>query len=196
MSQDVFECILQLDMKCIKTQLALQCSPLLAGIKISNMLTAREEDVEALLQLLEGTGISVCILYQARGTITLLLYRKDRMESYLYGEEVARLLCQLGYEMNSLEEMFDTFRQNYEKYQKDETKFPHEMGLFLGYPVEDVLGFMIHEGEHYIYCGYWKVYEGLQEKIALFERYEEVRETIIRSLIHGSSIHEVITQFN
>ncbi len=33
-------------------------------------------------------------------------------------------------------------------------QFPHEMGLLLGYPVEDVVGFMENNGKNYLYSGY------------------------------------------
>ena len=36
--------------------------------------------------------------------------------------------------------------------------FPHEIGLFLGYPVEDVLGFIENAGQNCKCCGCWKVY--------------------------------------
>ena len=36
--------------------------------------------------------------------------------------------------------------------------FPHEIGLFLGYPAEDVAGFISHKGHDFCYSGYWKVY--------------------------------------
>lgn len=36
--------------------------------------------------------------------------------------------------------------------------FPHEIGLFLGYPVKDVEGFIENKGENFLLCGCWKVY--------------------------------------
>ena len=55
-------------------------------------------------------------------------------------------------------------------------EFPHEMGLLLGYPVEDVEGFIENKGHNYLYAGYWKVYGHVEEKKALFNRYEEARK--------------------
>lgn len=51
--------------------------------------------------------------------------------------------------------------------------FPHEIGLFLGYPLEDVIGFCRHKGEGCKLCGYWKVYgdvESARKSFALFDR--------------------------
>ena len=51
--------------------------------------------------------------------------------------------------------------------QKD---FPHEMGVLLGYPLEDVKGFINNRGRIFLYTGYWKVYSDLQQKMDLFGR--------------------------
>lgn len=39
-----------------------------------------------------------------------------------------------------------------------EREFPHEIGVFLGYPLEDVVGFIRNRGRNYTCCGYWKAY--------------------------------------
>ena len=36
--------------------------------------------------------------------------------------------------------------------------FPHEIGVFLGYPLEDVVGFIRHRGKCFTCCGRWKTY--------------------------------------
>ena len=36
--------------------------------------------------------------------------------------------------------------------------FPHEIGIVLGYPVDDVIEFENHEGQNCKYCGQWKSY--------------------------------------
>ena len=51
MSREVLEILEKMDKKELKTQLALQCAPLLTGIKLSNLLTvtkSNEEDVKEL----------------------------------------------------------------------------------------------------------------------------------------------------
>lgn len=57
-----------------------------------------------------------------------------------------------------------------------EQQFPHEMGLLLGYPIEDVVGFMEHSGKEYLYSGYWKVYEN----VSIYEIYKKDSENYYR----------------
>ena len=57
-----------------------------------------------------------------------------------------------------------------------EMPFPHELGLLLGYPAEDVRGFMGIGYKKCLYTGYWKVYEKAEEKIALFSEYDRAMD--------------------
>ena len=43
MTQEVFRIVRGMDLKSIETQLALQCAPLITGIKISNLLIVPKE---------------------------------------------------------------------------------------------------------------------------------------------------------
>ena len=37
-------------------------------------------------------------------------------------------------------------------------EFPHEIGVFLGYPLTDVVGFIENRGRNFTCCGCWKAY--------------------------------------
>jgi hypothetical protein len=75
-----------------------------------------------------------------------------------------------------------------------ETKkdFPHEMGLLLGYPTEDVEGFITHRGDDCLCVGYWKVYANKERKLKIFESFEKSKERLIQLLSYGISIGEII----
>lgn len=63
--------------------------------------------------------------------------------------------------------------------------FPHEIGFFLGYPPEDVLGFIAHEGRDYLAVGPWKVYANLTQALATFDRYKRCTEAYSRVYQRG-----------
>ena len=48
--------------------------------------------------------------------------------------------------------------------------FPHEVGLFLGYPPGDVEGFRLNHGRNFKLCGLWKVYCDMEQATARFQR--------------------------
>ena len=71
-------------------------------------------------------------------------------------------------------------------------RFPHEMGLLLGYPAEDVKGFVENEGKNFLYSGYWKVYADVEEKRRLFQKFENAKETVIQLLSYGVGIQDIL----
>jgi hypothetical protein len=66
-------------------------------------------------------------------------------------------------------------------------KCPHEIGLFLGYPPEDVDGFIRHKGADYALCGGWKVYGDVEYARRTWREWESVRERMARLLVSGVS---------
>ena len=70
--------------------------------------------------------------------------------------------------------------------------FPHEMGLILGYPIEDVIGFIENEGKNYLCNGYWKVYHNAPAKQRVFDNYKKATETIIKLVSSGVSVRKCI----
>lgn len=84
------------------------------------------------------------------------------------GESVLALLHEIGYIDTDLKQVLPVFRTHYQQYLKEKKVFPHEMGLLLGYPPEDVKGFIHNQGKNYLYSGYWKVYDRPHEKSGCF----------------------------
>ncbi len=196
MSREVFEIVQGMDLKNIETQLALQCAPLITGIKISNLLIVSKEDEKLVRAILKNTGISSYRLLRTEEKITLLLFRRAQLEVYLTEKEVRDIFAAEGYQTFALGEIFRIFQKRYESYMNGGTQFPHEMGLLLGYPAEDVTGFMENEGRNFLYAGYWKVYAHKDAKIALFRKFEDAKETLIHLISNGVSIGDIIEIYN
>ena len=70
--------------------------------------------------------------------------------------------------------------------------FPHEVGLFLGYPAEDVEGFIENKGRDFACAGYWKVYANEKETRALFEQYSVCTHEFCTRLESGTSFPELV----
>ena len=65
-----------------------------------------------------------------------------------------------------------------------ENEFPHEVGLFLGYPPADVEGFM-YQREKYKLCGLWKVYDDVEGAQKQFDRLRHCTEVYLNCLNRG-----------
>jgi hypothetical protein len=53
-----------------------------------------------------------------------------------------------------------------------EGMFPHEVGIFLGYPLEDVKAFEVMSGRACRYSGFWKVYSDVDTAQKQMEIYK------------------------
>lgn len=192
MCPEVFEIVKNMDLSSVEVRLALQCAPVIMGIKISNLLTVSSQDVKQVKEILKETGINHYSLGQYERKSVYLLYRIEDFEAYLREYDVTELLKKLGYIKLSMTEVIKEFQNRYRAYMKNGMFFPHELGIFLGYPIEDVEGFIKNRGENYLYAGYWKVYRDVEEKKLLFDAYESAKEGLLLLVAHGYSMHSII----
>lgn len=196
MTQEIFEIVREMDLKNIETQLALQCAPLLTGLKISNLLIIPSENEGLVRAFVRKTGISCYRLLRSKEKITFLLYRRMQLEAFLRKDSAKKILKEQGYENLTLGGILACFQMRYQAYRDGKLAFPHEMGILLGYPIEDVSGFINHKGKNYLYSGYWKVYGNMQEKIALFQQYQKAKERLIQLLASGIKMEEILAQYS
>ena len=192
MCNEVFQIVQTMDLSQVETKMALQCAPVITGIKISNLLIVSSHDEEAVRIILRKTGLVYYRLLRQDNKITFLIFRIYQLAAYLQEPEVHRILKANGYEDLSLGGILRTFQCRYETYMNHGEGFPHEIGLLLGYPIEDVNGFIEQKGKNYLYSGYWKVYRDVEAKKKVFAQYENAKEELILLLANGYDIHSII----
>ncbi|MCR5743757.1 MAG: DUF3793 family protein [Lachnospiraceae bacterium] len=169
--------------------LAMHCAPLLKGRKIANIFTVDRTDFAGIEELLAGTLIRYRFLKTSKNRVILFLYRRERLHGYLTTPEVSAFLRKLGYQTRDFGMMMNHLSSRMTLYSDGSAEFPHEIGLFLGYPLSDVLGFL--DGRQCEMIGYWKVYDHAQSKLRLFNRYDELRDQAVKEVLNGKSIREI-----
>lgn len=175
----------------LELNLALECAPLLSGLRIANIINISREEFWTLTMVLADTALSTVTVADIHGRIFLLLYRENAMREYLRQSEVRKLLQQFGYPVfGEMHLLLQRFSKRYQAYLEGTKNFPHEMGLFLGYPVEDVRGFLENNGKNYLAVGYWKVYQNKREKTQLFAKFEEAKEGMLQMIAMGMNLKE------
>ncbi|MBR6696825.1 MAG: DUF3793 family protein [Lachnospiraceae bacterium] len=192
MGTQALEILKTLDFKALSTQLVMQCAPLISGLKFSNLLTISFDKLEDLNELLKHTDICIYHLTETENRAYVLLYNESDLQAYLNNQETKGFMQTLGYMSNDVAAVLPEFKRRYSNYMKTKCDFPHEMGILLGYPLEDVVGFIVNEGKNFLCTGYWKVYKNANEKQKIFRKYEMVRETMIHLISHGLRIEEII----
>ena len=191
MSTETLDLMLALDQGELDTQIALQCAPLLTRLKISNLLTVEKSHRTAAMRLFRGTSLSPYLLCDSGDKVTFLLYDKKRLPAYLAREDVRRLMERFGYSRLDLGVILRQVAERYRAHMHHKTGFPHEIGLFLSYPPEDVLGFIRGKACNYKCLGYWKVYGDEQKAKRLFEKYNTCSEIYFKQWKHGKSIEQL-----
>lgn len=126
MCQEIYHMMRTMNQDGLEFQLALQCAPLITGIKISNLLMVCGKREDAVQELLEGSDISCfCVMSSPKKT-AFLLYREEELKQYLGRTDVRHLLKKLGYKDSSLDNVLPKFRKRYEAHMNGEQQFPHE----------------------------------------------------------------------
>ena len=83
-------------------------------------------------------------------------------------------------------------RRRLRAYYNDRTPFPHEIGFVLGYPIEDVDGFMSDGGQGARACGRWKVYGDVDEALRRFKELEREELRIRRLYSEGTPLRGLL----
>ena len=172
-------------------QIALQCAPFLKGLKVSCVITMDAELYDTLPELFCGRNIAWHMLSGSDERCLVLFYRPGQMEQYLSGTEVHTLLREYGYGGMKLSEMLCRLSARVRDCSERGMGFPHEIGAFLGYPIEDVRGFIENQGRKYLMIGYWKVYSDLACARMTFKEYDRAKNCAVNEFLTGKSIREI-----
>lgn len=170
------------------------CSPTLAGIKSGNMFTctyqSKEEEMESIRQLnrrLVPRGLRLLPLRFSDNRVLIYLYRPSSLKRDLTDDLAITLLKKEGYTecdpTSCIIKLISKLRKH--------SDFPHEIGLFLGYPPEDVHGFVENKAGGYKYSGYWKVYGDEQAARRTFEKYRKCTEAYCSLWENGKTIERL-----
>lgn len=169
-------------------------SPTLAGIKTGSLFrypyaSAAEmrDSLRRWNRSFSKKGLRVIPLSYRDNKALLYLYRPARLSRDLKDVTACRILNERGYCTDSPERCICCLMQRL----KDCEEFPHEIGLFLGYPAEDVCGFMEHRDCGLKCVGYWKVYGDEITAQKTFERYRKCSEVYRRQWKNGTPIERL-----
>ena len=137
--------------------------------KNSNSFDIWKEHGEYLQKIL---GILCMKLYEDEDNVSLLFYNIDELSDVLVQNNSSPLLVNIGYPADgSVHDMLLYLKNRF-----DIRNFPHEIGIFLGYPACDVEAFVENEAKNYNHCRYWKVYHNLEEAQKIIDRIDNARQ--------------------
>lgn len=128
----------------------------------------------------DSFNVKCFILKEQQGSITVLLYREKMLDACIKAKHNKSFLQRMGYNDS------DTLEQKlYQLKKRFEDMCPHEVGIFLGIPLEDVEGFIKHKGKACLMCRYWKVYQNVRRAELLFDLYDKARSNMAYEVVQA-----------
>ena len=175
----------------LEQYLVRHCAPTLAGLKTASLfncqVTSKEElrrDLVRWNASLRSKGVALALIAVRGGRALIYVYRKKRLLRDWRNPGVQAYLVRHGYSETDVEANLQFLAGRI----MQEDGFPHEIGLFLGYPFEDVIAFIENEGKNCKCCGYWKVYCNEWEAQRQFEKFKKCTHVYCRCFLQGTPI--------
>ena len=167
------------------------CAPTLAGLKTASLINVPYEskdsanrDVRRMNRMFSAKGVRVIPLRYRKGRMLLYVYRPLLLKRDMENAQARALLGARGYRF----EHADLGVAQLANRMKTDEDFPHEIGLFLGYPPEDVQGFIDHKYEGCTCVGDWRVYGDAEAAKERFARFRKCKEVYRRLWADGKSV--------
>lgn len=135
-------------------------------------------------EICKELGMNSFVVRSNQDSLSVLLFKSSVLESHLAMDKNAAFLKDNGYECGStLYSMLGMLKERFLG------GCPHEIGIFLGIPVEDVCGFIENKGKNCEMCRYWKVYENKKRAEYLFRLYDEAKISIARDVVNSIDLY-------
>lgn len=174
---------------CLASFLAFEAAEVLAGAKPANLVNVANRrgpcgrNLYALWKehgrtLLDGSGLEAAVLRDRGDSLLVMLHFPEALAELLESPRARRFLRRAGYPdyrdwRGALAEL---------ERRLDGDGFPHEIGLFLGYPLKDVAGFLGWAPLSFACQGPWKIYGDPRPSLELAHRHRECRGRMVRRL--------------
>jgi len=167
--------------------LTLKLASVLAGVKPSFLLSLRnwekfgqqnhfllwEKDRK---EIIKDLGLSFRELKETCKGIQVLFYNQDMLFDLLMQPEHQSFLENFGYSRcHKLDDFLELLKDRY-----NSPFFPHEIGIFLGFPLKDVMGFIDKRNTLLTKRGRWLVFGEPEESLELMEIHKKAEKIFFK----------------
>lgn len=171
-------------------------APTLLGLKVANLINldrkiSDEKAISYCRAVLSQAGLCLHILSEGPQRRLVLLYRSSALQKLLDEKQVQDFLSQYGYDDFFLPSCLDRLTKHCSFQGNANDYFPHEIGLFLGYPLADVRGYIVNRGKGAKLTGYWKVYDDVASAAHVFSEFKRSSRNLTERYCAGASLMEL-----
>lgn len=167
------------------------CAATLAGHKCGSLFSYRiaagermGENLRALNSLLAGKGVQARLLKACETGGLVYVFRPGKLAQRLAQADVGQFLREQGYASLALSDALVTLARHIHCCQE----FPHEIGVFLDYPLADVIGFIEHKGSDFCCLGCWKAYGDAEQARRTFALYHKCQAVYLDCYRRGFDV--------
>lgn len=162
--------------------IAYHAAPVSSGLKPSVLINLGRQE-SRLLQLwtkyLQDVdnfmGLSLVVFHGVGGYRQLFCYDPKHLEQVIADRDVRSYLESIGFGYPiRINDILSFLQKGFLQ------GCPHETGIFLGYPLSDVLDFIRYGGKHYLINGYWKVYSNVSYAVRMFHAFDQSKQQMLR----------------
>lgn len=186
---------------CLASFLAYESAEILAGAKPASLINLVNRPhhcgrnfyrlwKECGPVLLEKSGLVALELVDRGDSLLLLVYAPELLAALLRRPATRAMLHRAGY--MQAEETTAVLAELQERCLAGEG-FPHEIGIFLGYPLKDVAAFLGWVALPFTVQGPWKIYGQPEKSLDLAATHQRCREHMVRKLTSCSCPEECLS---
>lgn len=172
----------------IAAKVLINISATLYGLKPASLLTfSRRVDRDSIslwdkykTDIVLEQNLEFIELKRDHNNLVVLFYNRYNLTTQVFDRKHLRFLERFGYSGDmTVDEMLNHLKERYH------CSCPHEIGIFLGIPLKDVLGYLQLIPLECSYCGYWKVYGNPEKTKKLFQKLRNARHDVINLIYSG-----------
>ncbi|HBG66241.1 MAG TPA: DUF3793 domain-containing protein [Treponema sp.] len=175
-------------------------APALCGLKAANLVSVADEladangqNILAINEELAQSGRKIVRIKRGGGRTLFFLYDRNMLGLAVSKKNVQRYLAKKNYPVyNGLDAILAELLRRL----SSQTDFPHEIGIFLGYPLADVILFEKSKGKGCLYSGLWKVYGNVQESVCKMTLYRNCCVRCSRLFERGMKLTDISRNYN
>jgi len=133
----------------------------------------------------KASGLHLAELRSKNDSSLFLIYDRNELDKAIRNKWSLNIFKRYGYRTSgNIDEFIERLSNRFSS-----SDFPHEVGLFLGYPPGDVKAYIENEGKNSACCRYWKVYGNVEKAQETWARIDEAQSLAIDILQNFPPIH-------
>lgn len=182
----------------IEHSLLVHCAPVLCKMKPASIISCCKYDprtidstMEKVRNLLAPYGCLLVEICRCEHHATIFMYHRWVLTAFLNTPGVPEFLMTKGYPVTKgIDELVAALVSRF----RSLGTVPHEVGVFLGYPLDDVQDFIRNRGRNYRVCRYWKVYSNENYAEKVFGCYDRCRMKLAELMNQGLPFELVLKE--